>query len=208
MSAPAVVANDALAEPSTAAGDVADERATDAALFEGIARGDLGPLGELFDHHHAAVRAFALRMLANPADADDLVQETFLTASQAAASFERGRAAKPFLFGIAAQLARRRRRTFARLRAMLDAFAVAPQTPEITPEELAALASDAAHLQAALGRLSHEHREIVLLVDLAGISGVDAARELGIPSGTAWRRLHEARAKLRESLRRGERTNR
>ena len=58
---------------------------SDAALFEAIARGDLGPLGALFDRHHEGVRQFLLRAAPNAADVDDIVQETFLTAARAAA---------------------------------------------------------------------------------------------------------------------------
>jgi len=176
--------------------------ATDTELFEGMAKGDLGPLGELFDRHHASVRAFAERMLANPADAADLVQETFLTASRAAASFETGAAAKPFLLGVAAQLARRRRRSFARLRGMLEAFARAPNALRATPEEDLAAREETALLDLAVAKLSHSHREVLLMVDLGGLSGVEAAKALGIPAGTVWRRLHEARSELRDRVKR------
>jgi RNA polymerase sigma-70 factor (ECF subfamily) len=177
-------------------------RATDTELFAGMASGDLGPLGVLFDRHHASVRAFAERVLGNPADAADLVQETFLTASRAAASFEAGAAAKPFLLGVAAQLARRRRRSFARLRAMLEAFAHAPVTSRATPEDNLTARDQATLLEAGVARLSHAHREVVLMVDLGGLSGVEAAKALKIPAGTVWRRLHEARAQLRNGIKR------
>jgi RNA polymerase sigma-70 factor (ECF subfamily) len=167
-----------------------------------MAKGDLGPLGELFDRHHASVWAFAERMLANPADAADLVQETFLTASRAAASFESGAAAKPFLLGVAAQLVRRRRRSFARLRATLEAFARAPLAPRATPEDDLVAGEETAIVDAAVARLTHAHREVLMMVDLGGLSGVEAAKALGIPAGTVWRRLHEARALLRHRIHR------
>ena len=176
--------------------------ATDSELFEGMASGDLGPLGELFDRHHASVRAFAERALANRADAPDLVQETFLTASRVAASFEPGAPAKPYLLGIAAQLVRRRRRSFARLGALLDSFARAPSALHATPEEDLVAGQEKALLDAAIARLSHQHREVILLVDLGGLSGVAAARALGVPAGTVWRRLHEARAELKNIIKR------
>ncbi|MDB4942020.1 MAG: polymerase ECF-subfamily sigma factor [Labilithrix sp.] len=176
--------------------------ATDTELFEGIARGALGPLGELFDRHHASVRSFAQRLLASAADADDLVQETFLTASRAAASYEAGASARPFLLGVAAQLARRRRRTFARLRGMLESFGNAPAAPPATPEEDLLRGERGALVDEALARLSHDHREIILMVDLGGLSGVEAAKALGVPAGTVWRRLHEARSELRERIQR------
>jgi RNA polymerase sigma-70 factor (ECF subfamily) len=107
-------------------------------------------------------------VLANRSDAADLVQETFLTASRAGASFEPGAAAKPFLLGVAAQLARRKRRSFARLRAMLEAFAHVPVAPRATPEtDLAAGEKKPAPFGPAL----HAHREVILMVDLGGSRG-------------------------------------
>lgn len=172
----------------------------DTELLAGIARGDLGPLGELFDRHHECVRAFALRLLRSPSDADDLVQETFLTASRAAASFVPGPSARPFLLGVAAQLVRRRRRSFRRLYAMLGSLSLAPTAPHPTPEDLTAKGEDAARLHAAMERLSLDHQTVLGLVEVSGLSGVEAASALGIPVGTVWRRLHEARGELRRRL--------
>lgn len=182
--------------------DPALPKETDTQLFERLARGELGPLGELFDRHHASVRGFAVRLLGGASDADDLVQETFLTASRAAGSFEAGATARPFLLGICAQLARRRRRTFARLRAMLEGFSRAPASPRASPEDDLEKNEQLAMMDEALARLSHDHREIVLLVDLGGLSGVEAAKALGVPAGTVWRRLHDARAELRSRIER------
>src|SRR5690349_6772097 len=95
---------------------------SDAELFAAIASGDLAPLGVLFDRYHEDVRQFLLRSASSSGDVDDLVQETFLTASRAAVSYDGRASARPFLIGVAAQLLRRRRRTFARLRAMLQSF--------------------------------------------------------------------------------------
>jgi len=177
-------------------------QATDTELFDGMAQGDLGPLGELFDRHHASVRAFAERMLVDSADVADLVQETFLTASRAAASFQSGAAGKPFLLGVAAQLIRRRRRSFARLRTMLEALGRTPMAPRPTPENDLLEREEAKLLDAAVARLAHAHREVILMVDVGGLSGVEAAKALRIPPGTVWRRLHEARAELRERMKR------
>lgn len=183
-------------------GGARESPATDTELFEGVARGALGPLGELFDRHHVAVRAFAVRLVANRADADDLVQETFLTASRAAGTFEASESAKPFLLGIAAQLARRKRRSFARLRTMLESFGKVPSGPRPSPEDDAATNQHAAIVDEAIAALSDDHREVFLMVELGGVSGVDAAKALGVPAGTAWRRLHEARAEVRDHVKR------
>lgn len=175
----------------------------DAALFEAMARGDLGSLGVLFDRHHEALRQFVLRAAPNSADADDIVQETFLTATNAAGSFDGRASGLPFLIGIAVQLIRRRKRTFTRLRALYDAFAVAPTTPKPTPEDRLHQAREEASLQAAIGKLSEERRLVLVMVEYNGLTGVEVAGIIGVPVGTIWRRLHEARAELRQALERG-----
>lgn len=172
-------------------------------LFAQIATGDLAPLGELFDRYHATVRHFLLRATGDAAEADDLVQETFLTASRAAESFERGAPGRPFLIGVAAQLVRRRRRGFARFRAMIEALGRAPRAPSPTPEDGAEEAAREAALQAALAKLSEDRRLVLTMVELGGMSGVEVARALGIPPGTVWRRLSEARTELARRLTRG-----
>lgn len=176
---------------------------TDAALFESIVTGELGSLGVLFDRHHEPLRQFLLRAAPNSADVDDIVQETFLTATNAAGSFDGRASALPFLIGIAVQLIRRRKRTFARLRALYDAFGAAPTTPKLNPEEKLHQAREEAFLQAAIGRLSEEKRLVLVMVEYNGMTGVEVAGILGIPVGTIWRRLHEARAELRVALERG-----
>ncbi|HRI70932.1 MAG TPA: RNA polymerase sigma factor [Polyangium sp.] len=177
--------------------------ATDAALFESIAKGELGALGVLFDRHHEPLRQFLLRVTPNAADVDDIVQEAFLTATNIASSFDGRASALPFLIGISVQLIRRRKRTFARLRALYDAFAAAPTTPKPSPEDRLHQAQEEALLQAAIGRLSEEKRLVLVMVEYQGMTGVEVAGILGIPVGTIWRRLHEARAELRNALERG-----
>jgi RNA polymerase sigma-70 factor (ECF subfamily) len=100
------------------------------------------------------------------------------------------------------QLIRRRRRSFARLRAMLEALGRAPIAPRATPENDLLEREKAEMLDVAVSRLAHAHREIILMVDVGGLSGVEAAKALGIPPGTVWRRLHEARAELRDRIKR------
>lgn len=178
---------------------------TDAALLSAVARGDLGPLGVLFDRYHEPVRQFLLRAAPNAADVDDLVQETFLTASRAAQSFDGRESALPFLIGISVQLLRRKRRTFARLRALYDAFGSAPTSPTRSPEDAVAQGQDDQRVRGAIGKLSEDRRLALVMVEYNGLSGVEAAKILGVPVGTVWRRLHEARNELRHTLERGTR---
>src|SRR6186713_534663 len=81
-------------------------------LFERFRRdGDAGALGSVFDATAADLLAIARRVTRDRAEADDVLQSTFLAAIERAASFERGRSLRPWLVGILvrqAGLARRR----------------------------------------------------------------------------------------------------
>jgi RNA polymerase sigma-70 factor (ECF subfamily) len=57
-----------------------------------------------------------------------------------------------------------------------------------------------ARMGAALERLPHELKEAFLLCEVEELSGVEAARALDVRPGTLWRRLHEARKRLRAAL--------
>lgn len=177
-------------------------RPSDAELFAEIAEGELGALGVLFDRHHEDVRQFLLRT-APAADVDDLVQETFLTSSRAAGSFDGRDSARPFLIGVAAQLLRRRRRTLARLRNLVTAFGEAPQAPAPDPSDALLAEESNAAVRAAVAKLPDDQRIALVMVEWNGMSGVDAARALGVPTGTLWRWLHDARADVRRRLSRG-----
>ncbi|MFO0611507.1 MAG: RNA polymerase sigma factor [Polyangiaceae bacterium] len=173
---------------------------SDAELLVAIAKGDLGPLGVLFDRYHADVRQFLLRSAPRSADVDDLVQETFLTVARAAASYDGRDRAGPFIVGVAAQLLRRKRRSFARLRAMLENLGRAPVEAARDPEESAVATAEGARLQAAMDRLSEDRRIVLVMVEWNGMGGVEVAKALDVPVGTVWRRLHEARAELKKAL--------
>jgi RNA polymerase sigma-70 factor (ECF subfamily) len=178
---------------------------TDAALFEAMAAGDLGPLGVLFDRYHEDVRQLLMRIAPGSPDVDDLVQETFLTAAKIAGSYDGRAVARPFLIGIAVQHLRRRRRTVKRFHGLLEAFGVAPTPKQRDPEDATLLAEDETRLRAAIARLPEDHRIALVMVEWNGMSGVEAAKILGTPVGTVWRWLHEARVELRRLLERGTR---
>ncbi len=176
----------------------------DPALFRAIAEGDLGPLGVLFDRYHEDVRQFLLRA-APQADAADLVQETFLAAARAASSYDGRENARPFLIGVAAQLLRRRRRTLARLRNLVEAVGRAPEAPSTSPEQALLAHEDHALVRAAVAKLSDDRRLALVMVEFQGMSGPEAAAALEVPVGTVWRWLHEARTEVGRTLSRGKR---
>jgi RNA polymerase sigma-70 factor (ECF subfamily) len=104
------------------------------------------------------------------------------------------------LIGIAVRLIWRRRRTFSRLRSVLETWGLLPVASPKTPEECTSSSEQEARLHRAIARLPEGRRVVVIMVEWEGMSGVEVASVLGVPVGTVWRRLHEARAELRRAL--------
>jgi RNA polymerase sigma-70 factor, ECF subfamily len=142
-----------------------------------------------------------IRATAGSPDADDIVQEAFLTLLKAAKAYDGRATARPFLIGIAAQLVRRRKRTFTRWARTLGLLATSiVQTEHDDPEHVAGVTEDLEHLQRALSRLSEDKRLVLVMIDGEGLSGLEVAEALGIPAATVRTRLHYARAEVRQSL--------
>lgn len=174
--------------------------ADDEALVGAIAQGDAAALASLFDRHQQAVFRFCSRLTGGDAEVDDLVQRTFLEAWRGAPSFRRQSAVRTWLFGIAANLARHHARSEMRRGAFLASVREQPPAEGARPDHHAERREQWARLSRATEELPHALRVAFALCDMEGISGVEAARALGVPEGTLWRRLHEARKKLREAL--------
>jgi RNA polymerase sigma factor (sigma-70 family) len=169
-------------------------------LMIAVATGDLTALGILYDRYHAATREFLVRAAPYAADADDLVQETFLVLLQAAPSYDGRPRAGGFILGVAAQLLRRRRRFVARLTEILWEAQDLYLVTALTPEETAQTREDLGAVDRALGRMSEAKRLVYLMVECEGLSGEEVATALGVPIGTVWTRLHHARAALQRAL--------
>ena len=154
----------------------------------------------------------ALRMTRNPADAEDLVQETYLKAYRSFAGFEQGTNLKAWLYRILTN-------TF------INAYRAKKRRPEMTDvddvEDLylyhrlggleAAAAGRSAEeevlerftddeVKAALEALPEQFRMAVLLADVEGFSYKEIAEILDIPIGTVMSRLHRGRRALQKAL--------
>ena len=174
---------------------------TDANLLARIASGDLSSLGTLFDRYAIDVRSFIARLGIGAADVDDLTQTTFVLVLEAASSFRGPGSGRAWLFGLAANVVRRHRRSFARMATRVAAWALEPRadtTP--TPERASDVRERAALAGRALTRLSAKKREVFVMIVMEDVTAEDAAAALGIPIGTVWTRLHHARRALRAYL--------
>lgn len=145
----------------------------------------------------------ARRVTGNPVDAEDLVQETLVRAYRAVDRFD-GRHPRAWLLTILRNTWRNmNRRSRPRLLDTADDAATVPAAGADGRRGAEELVLDGvldAELAAALRSLSAAHGEIVLLVDVDGLSYQEAAEVLGIPAGTVMSRLHRARKRLRKRL--------
>lgn len=147
----------------------------------------------------------ARRMTASPQDAEDVVQETLLRAYRAIDRFD-GRHPRAWLLTIlrnaTANLYRRARPQLADSPEQLLQLPAAGPEGRNGPEERLLDGVVEAEIVQALFALSQSFREVVVLVDVDGLSYQEAAEALGIPTGTVMSRLHRARKKMRKRLER------
>jgi RNA polymerase sigma-70 factor (ECF subfamily) len=173
--------------------------ASDAAIMARLAEGDLGALGDLYDRHRDAVRAFLTRATSNAGDVDDLVQNTFLGAARIAGRFDGRASCRPWLIGIAANLVQRRGRRLGQVLGLISRFATVSvhfRDPHPTLEARSRLQ----RVAEAMGRMSPAKRVVILMAEVEGMSCREIAEALSIPIGTVWGRLHAARGELRAAL--------
>ncbi len=174
---------------------------TDQALVAAVASGELTSLGLLFDRYSNDVRRVLARLGVPSSDLDDLVQQTFLDVPRASVRFRDDAPVRPWLMGLAAMVARRRRRSFSRMLAHLQAWAREPDARRVsTPAEEHERSVDVERALRAIEALSEKKREAFVLVMLEGMSCAEAAEALRTPVATVWTRIHYARAELRALL--------
>ena len=149
----------------------------------------------------------ALRLTRRPADAEDLVQDTYLKAFRAAAQFTRGTNLKAWLFTILHNTFRNMRRHDGRNPVDVDSEAVelaqatdASGAAQQTPEQLLSRATLDADLQAALDSLPATFRQAVWLRDVEVFSSAEIAAMMQVPIGTVMSRISRGRRLLYDRL--------
>ncbi len=169
-------------------------------------RGDLSAFEELVTRYEKRVYAIALRSSGSPEDAADITQEVFLKVWRSMESFRGDSGFSTWLFRITMNLCvdhARRRQTQPQTQPLVqgeeDDERPIPDTAP-TPEEHLENSELGRELAAALDEVSDEHRRIVLLRDVSGMSYTEIAEVLEISEGTVKSRLSRARIALRKIL--------
>ncbi|HVU05689.1 MAG TPA: RNA polymerase sigma factor [Polyangiaceae bacterium] len=166
-----------------------------------IADGDVDAVAEAYELHHAAVRAFARRLVGDEAVAEDLVHEVFVTLPSAIRSFRSESTLRTFLVSIAVNHARHHVRAAGRRRAAMAKLSVHPPPPAPpTPEEDVARRRLALRLSRALDELPVDQRVAFVLCEVEERPAAEVSAIVSAPEATVRTRLFHAKRKLREIL--------
>jgi RNA polymerase sigma-70 factor, ECF subfamily len=167
------------------------------ALVQRARSGDVRAFERLYRQHTGRVYALCLRLVRDPALAEDCTQEAFVNAWRGLKSFETRSAFGTWLHRIAVNvvLARRRRSE--------------PVVESLPDDDQAELAEsdwtldtpvEVSEIESAVAALPQGARDVMVLCGIQGYSHGEAAELLGIAEGTCKAQLHRARALLRQKL--------
>ena len=172
----------------------------DDALLERARGGDATAMETLLTEVTPSVERFVRRMCPG-SDADDVLQETLLSLATHLQSFEGRSALTSWVFTLTRTACSRQRRGLKnRPHETDDTVALMPDlSPD--PEQRATDEELSQSLSRALASLTPEHREVILLRDIEGLTAPEAAASLDVSVDALKSRLHRARAALREALR-------
>jgi RNA polymerase sigma-70 factor (ECF subfamily) len=177
----------------------------DQTLITECLAGRKAAFGELVSRHQDRLFNTLLRFLGNAEDARDVLQEALLNAYLALEKFKGDSQLYTWLYRIAMNTAmthkRKERVALSKRVSRADAAEEpADQSAYNRPESNMLRTEEGERLQNALGKLSPEHRLVLILKDMDGQKYEAMAEALDVPIGTVRSRLHRARLELRELL--------
>ena len=181
----------------------------EAALIRQAQQGDLDAFNRLVLAYQDLAFNVAYRLMSDPAEAQDVTQDAFVSAYRKLDSF-RGGSFKAWLLRIVTNagydaLRKRKRQPVVPLEPLTsdDEEIESPSwiaDPGETPEDAAARAELGIAIQHCLDRLAVDFRTVVVLVDVQGLDYAEAAETVGKPLGTIKSRLARARVRMQDCL--------
>jgi RNA polymerase sigma-70 factor (ECF subfamily) len=182
---------------------------TEALLIADLCEGDETALAPLVEKYKRMVYRLAMQITKNHADADDVMQETFIKVYRSIRMFRRDAAFETWLYRIAVNEAlnfvkRRERRRESALEAAAEGEYEATtryQAQTANDPHVHAEKAELRHyVTKAVNSLSLKHRTVVILHEFEGLTHAEIASILNCSEGTVRSRLHYARKKLRTLL--------
>jgi RNA polymerase sigma-70 factor (ECF subfamily) len=176
-------------------------RQAELALVERCRQGELGAFEEVYRAHSGRLYNVAYRMLGNAADAEDLLQEIFLSAHRKLESFRGESALGTWLYRLAVNLCLDylRSRTGRALQ-LTDSLEDETWLADAGSGRLAEKTVTKMDLERALAQLPEGCRMAFVLHDIEGLEHREIADALGIAEGTSKSQVHKARLRLRALL--------
>jgi RNA polymerase sigma-70 factor (ECF subfamily) len=174
----------------------------DGQLIRAACQGDSAAFGGLVRKYQARLCTALTHVCGSLDDAEDVAQEAFVQAYVKLRTFAGGSAFYTWLYRIAvnAAISRRRRRREQTALSPRDEVGLEPLDDGERADERLLREERAVHVQRALGRLSDEHRTILVLREIEDCDYDEIAQILELPVGTVRSRLHRARLQLKEQL--------
>jgi RNA polymerase sigma-70 factor (ECF subfamily) len=179
--------------------DAGTEEPSDADLVARAQGGDSGAFGALVKRHLRAAHAVALAVLAEQADADDAVQDGFLSALQHLDSCSPAEKFRAWLLTIVRNRALDMKRR-GRVRAVDALEEDTVHTNEPSPLEMAERSELNDRLESAIETLTDTQREVLMMHDVQGWKHAEIAHLLGLAESTVRVHLLHARRRLRALL--------
>ena len=157
-------------------------------------------IGRLFDQHAPYLCRVVHRLTGSAETAEDVVQEVFLLAYDRRDELEDRTGIRTWLYRVAVNHVRHRRRSFARYRGLLDRYQAEPlpDSSHESPDEVASRQEQGKLIHACVQRLSDKQREVFVLYELEELEGQEIAEILELPVNTVWSRLRLARQAFRK----------
>ncbi len=163
-------------------------------------------LETIYRAHAPTVARLANRLAGPGADVDDLVHEIFLIAGQRLAEFRGEAKVTTWLYRITERLALERRRRerfrhwFSRVRSADIESALSPSQP--TPVDVLERRQSIETVYRMLDRMPDKYRTVLILFEIEEMSGEEIAALTGQKESTVWVRLHRARARFLDEMKR------
>lgn len=197
--------------PSTPSHAVTVDPTDDRVLVESLKRGDPAAFERLVRLYGGRMMAVALRLLRNQTDADDAVQDAFISAFRAIGAFEGGSRLSTWLHRITVNAALMKMRKAGRLNEVHlgdllpeylpdGHYARAPRSFEMPPGAGMQAEETRAKVREKIDLLPDAYRTIIMLRDIDGFDTRQTAEMLGLSEPAAKVRLHRARQALRTLL--------
>jgi RNA polymerase sigma-70 factor (ECF subfamily) len=173
-------------------------RAADTELVERCLNGDLGAFEDLYRQHSTRLYNLAFRMVGNAADAEDLLQDIFLTVYRKLESFRGASALGTWLYRLGMNVCLDRLRSKAARQDQATDTLDERLSSALNPSALAGVSR--IDLERAIASLPEGSRAAFLLHDVEGFDHTEVGQMLGVAEGTSKSQVHKARLRIREFL--------